>query len=115
MVCYKINLSEIGSLEDINATVKESKKSMKQLIKKNVQASQAVDDATLKVTQLRILQFIGSFGQFIHLEEQGHSGLSKDTRFLCHQIPFQDCKPEIFIGIHWSKGFLHYTNRTFSL
>lgn len=81
-----------------SAAASKGRKDLKNLIKKNVQSKKFAEEITLKATQLKILRLVGYFGEFVQLSDNDHSGLHKDKRFLKFEIPFQDCKPELFIG-----------------
>ncbi|CAL8086577.1 unnamed protein product [Orchesella dallaii] len=89
--------SELVDTELSKKVIPESKNALKDLVKKNVQISQVDEDPTLKEIQLKILKLIGNFGNFIRLEEKQHLGLSTDKPFLTYAVPFQDCKPELYL------------------
>ncbi|ODN03733.1 DNA-dependent protein kinase catalytic subunit [Orchesella cincta] len=80
------------------STPEPSKNGLKSLVKKNVQVVNVDEDPTLKEIQLKILKLIGYFGNFVRLEEKQHQGLAIDRQFLSYAVPFQDCKPELYLA-----------------
>lgn len=96
--------------EDEQVLELKRQKGMKTLIKKNIQTQKSTEDQTLQATQLKILHLLGSFGQFITVQESQHHGLSKDMKYLQYTVPFVDCKPEFYIGKFRYNVVLHTFN-----
>ena len=56
-------------------------------------------ETSAKELQLDILKLIGSYGHFIQAAmDETCSGFSTQTKSLQYAVPFQDIKPEIFLG-----------------
>lgn len=60
-----------------------------------------LEEATLKKVQLKLLHLIGSFGHLLDFDNNSITTnvLRQEDRFLKYAVPFQDIKPDVYLGI----------------
>jgi len=57
-------------------------------------------EATLKKVQLKLLQLVGSFGHVLDMDSDGGDKhvLAETDPYLKYAVPFQDIKPDVYLG-----------------